>query len=140
MKIAEIDSKYIDHLRNMNVLDKYEIIDKVNEIEYEDRKQTYREINHCFLDCPKMIEEYPDEIDREICCDDIMDTIEDVLVNYEKSLEDTSYDVDPEFNAENAKMDAIIENNKILIYIPRPDGTLEEKYIDKRILDGTLKF
>lgn len=83
---------------------------------------------------------YPNELDREMQCDDILESVEDILNNYEKSLEDPEFDVEPDFNAYNAQQQSIIDDNRITVLVPNGDGEYIEKFIDKRILEGTIKL
>ena len=138
MKIGEISSKYIDYLRNEEYIEKYGMIDFLNELEYTNGKDIYNKINSELFD--KLMETMDDELDAEILCDEILDNLEDILENYEKSLDDPEYDVEPTFNEYNSKQNAIIEDNKITIYVPDSEGKLILKYIDKRLLEGTIEL
>lgn len=140
MKIGEIESKYIDHLKNMEIIEKYDLVDTLNDIEYVDVQTTYKAINDALYDSELLQSEEPNELDREIRCDQLMQSVENVLENYDKSLKDPSYDVDPEFNAYNAEQERIIEENRILVYVPNKDGSMTPMYLDKRILSGELKL
>lgn len=140
MKIGEIESKYIDHLKNMEIIEKYDIVDTLNNIEYVDVRTTYDAINEALYDSELLQSEEPNELDREIRCDQLMQSVENVLENYDKSLKDPSYDVDPEFNAYNAEQERIIEENRILVYVPNKDGSMTPMYLDKRFLSGELKL
>lgn len=138
MKIGEISSKYIDYLRNEEYIEKYGMIDFLNELEYTNGKDIYNKINSELFD--KLMNTMDDELDAEILCDEILDNLEDILENYEKSLDDPEYDVEPTFNEYNSKQNAIIEDNKIPIYVPDSEGKLILKYIDKRLLEGTIEL
>ena len=138
MKIGEISSKYIDYLRNEEYIEKYGMIDFLNELEYTNSKDIYNKINSELFD--KLMETMDDKLDAEILCDEILDNLEDILENYEKSLDDPEYDVEPTFNEYNSKQNAIIEDNKIPIYVPDSEGKLILKYIDKRLLEGTIEL
>ena len=140
MKIGEIESKYIEHLKYMEIIEKYGLVDTLNDIEYVDVKTTYEAINKALYDSELLQSEYPDQLDREIRCDELMQSVEVVLENYEKSLKDPSYDVDPEFDAYNAEQEQIIEANRILVFVPDEDGSLRPMYLDKRLLSGELKL
>ena len=140
MKIGEIESKYIDHLKNMEIIEKYGLVDTLNDIEYVDVKTTYEAINNALYASELMQSEYPDQLDREIRCDHLMQTVETVLENYDKSLKDPSYDVDPEFDTYNEEQERIIEDNRVLVFVPNEDGSLKPMYLDKRILSGELKL
>lgn len=140
MKIGEIESKYIEYLRNMEIIETYDLVDILNAIEYVDVKTTYNAINKALYDSELLQSEYPDQLDREIRCDELMQSVEVVLENYEKSLKDPSYDVDPEYDAYNAEQEQIIEANRILVFVPDEDGSLKPMYLDKRILSGELKL
>lgn len=140
MKIGEIESKYIDHLKNMEIIEKYGLVDTLNDIEYVDVKTTYEAINNALYASELMQSKYPDQLDREIRCDELMQSVENVLENYDKSLKDPSYDVDPEFDAYNAEQAQIIEANRILVFVPDEDGSLKPMYLDKRLLSGELKL
>ena len=140
MKIGEIESKYIEYLRNMEIIETYDLVDILNAIEYVDVKTTYNAINKALYDSELLQSEYPDQLDREIRCDELMQSVEVVLENYEKSLKDPSYDVDPEYDAYNAEQEQIIEANRILVFVPDEDGSLRPMYLDKRILSGELKL
>ena len=138
MKIGEISSKYIDYLRNEEYIEKYGMIDFLNELEYTNGKDIYNKINSELFD--KLMNTMDDELDVEILCDESLDNLEDILENYEKSLYDPEYDVEPTFNEYNSKQNAIIEDNKIPIYVPDSEGKLILKYIDKRLLEGTIEL
>lgn len=138
MKIGEISSKYIDYLRNEEYIEKYGMIDFLNELEYTNGKDIYNKINSELFD--KLMDTMDDELDAEILCDEILGNLEDILENYEKSLDDPEYDVEPTFNEYNSKQNAIIEDNKIPIYVPDSEGKLILKYIDKRLLEGTIEL
>ena len=140
MKIGEIESKYINYLKNMEIIEKYGIVDTLNNIEYVDVQTTYDAINEALYDSELLQSEEPNELDREIKCDQLMQSVENVLENYDKSLKDPSYDVDPEFNAYNAEQERIIEENRILVYVPNKDGSMTPMYLDKRFLSGELKL
>ena len=140
MKIGEIESKYIDHLKDMEIIEKYGLVDTLNDIEYVDVKTTYEAINDALYSSELMQSEYPDQLDREIRCDQLMQSVEIVLENYGKSLKDPSYDVDPEFDTYNAEQEQIVESNRILVFVPDEDGSLKPMYLDKRILSGELKL
>ena len=140
MKIGEIESKYIDHLKNMEIIEKYDIVDTLNNIEYVDVRTTYDAINEALYDSELLQSEEPNELDREIRCDQLMQSVENVLENYDKSLKDPSYDVDPEFDAYNAEQERIIEENRILVFVPNEDGSMTPMYLDKRFLSGELKL
>lgn len=136
MKIGEISSKYIDYLRNEEYIEKYGMIDFLNELEYTNVQDLYKKINSELFD--KIIEVMDDELDAEILCDELLESLEDILENYEKSLEDPDYDVEPTFNEYNNKQNAIIEDNKIPVYVPDSEDKLVLKYIDKRLLEGSI--
>lgn len=140
MKIGEIESKYIEYLRNMEIIETYDLVDILNAIEYIDVKTTYNAINKALYDSELLQSEYPDQLDREIRCDELMQSVEVVLENYEKSLKDPSYDVDPEYDAYNVEQEQIIEANRILVFVPDEDGSIKPMYLDKRILSGELKL
>lgn len=140
MKIGEIESKYINHLKNMEIIEKYDLVDTLNAIEYVDVQTTYKAINDALYDSELLQSEEPNELDREIRCDQLMQSVENVLENYDKSLKDPSYDVDPEFNAYNAEQERIIEENRILVYVPNKDGSMTPMYLDKRFLSDELKL
>ena len=136
MKIGEISSKYIDYLRNEEYIEKYDMVDFVNGIEYTNAQDVYSKINHELLN--KVMKFIDDEIDAEILCDELLESLEDILENYEKSLDDPEYDVEPTFNEYNSMQNAIIEDNKITVYVPDSEGKLVLKYIDKRLLEGSI--
>lgn len=136
MKIGEISSKYIDYLRNEEYIEKYDMVDFVNGLEYTNAKDVYSKINHELLN--KVMKFIDDEIDAEILCDELLEGLEDILENYEKSLDDPEYDVEPTFNEYNSMQNAIIEDNKIPVYVPDSEGKLVLKYIDKRLLEGSI--
>lgn len=140
MKIGEIESKYIEYLKDMQIFEDHKIVDAINDIEYIDVTTTYDAINDALYNSELMQSGYPDQLDREIRCDQLMQTVETVLENYDKSLKDPSYDVDPEFDAYNAEQERIIEDNRVLVFVPNEDGSLKPMYLDKRILSGELKL
>lgn len=116
MKIGEISSKYIDYLRNEEYIEKYGMIDFLNELEYTNGKDIYNKINSELFD--KLMDTMDDGLEAEILCDEILDNLEDILENYERSIDDPEYDVEPTFNEYNSKQNAIIEDNKIPVYVP----------------------
>lgn len=138
MKIGEISSKYIDYLKNEEYIEKYGMVDFLNELEYTNVQDIYKKINSELFD--KLMEFMDDELDAEILCDELLDNLEDILENYEKSLDDTEYDVEPTFNEYNSKQNATIEDNKIPVYVPDSEGKLILKYIDKRLLEGSIEL
>lgn len=140
MKIGEIESKYIEYLKDMQIFEDYKIVDTINDIEYIDVTTTYDAINDALYNSELMQSEYPDQLDREIRCDQLMQTVETVLENYDKSLKDPSYDVDPEFDTYNEEQERIIEDNRVLVFVPNEDGSLKPMYLDKRFLSGELKL
>lgn len=140
MKIGEINSRYIDFLRNSEFIETFGLIDTLNNIEYENVQQTYRLLNNALFDSELLTKMYPNELDREMQCDDILESVEDILNNYEKSLEATEFDVEPDFNAYNAQQQSIIDDNRITVLVPDGEGGYIEKFIDKRILEGTIKL
>lgn len=140
MKIGEINSRYIDFLRNSEFIETFGLIDTLNNIEYENVQQTYRVLNNALFDSELLTKMYPNELDREMQCDDILESVEDILNNYEKSLEDPEFDVEPDFNAYNAQQQSIIDDNRITVLVPDGEGGYIEKFIDKRILEGTIKL
>lgn len=140
MKIGEIESKYIEYLKDMQIFEDYKIVDAINDIEYIDVTTTYDAINDALYNSELMQSEYPDQLDREIRCDQLMQTVETVLENYDKSLKDPSYDVYPEFDTYNEEQERIIEDNRVLVFVPNEDGSLKPMYLDKRFLSGELKL
>ena len=140
MKIGEIESKYIEYLKDMQIFEEHNIVDAINDIEYIDVTTTYDAINDALYNSELMKTEYPDQLDREIRCDQLMQTVETVLENYDKSLKDPSYDVDPEFDTYNEEQERIIEDNQVLVFVPNEDGSLKPMYLDKRFLSGELKL
>lgn len=140
MKIGEINSRYIDFLRNSEFIETFGLIDTLNNIEYENVQDTYRLLNNALFESELLTKMYPNELDREMQCDDILESVEDILNNYEKSLEDPEFDVEPDFNAYNAQQQSIIDDNRITVLVPNGDGEYIEKFIDKRILEGTIKL
>lgn len=138
MKIGEINSKYIDFLRNEEYVEKYNLVDYIDSLEYTDKEEVYKLINSKLLS--ELIETVPDELEAEIMCDQILYQLDDVLSNYEKSLEDPTWDVDPTYNAYNEIQEQIIENNRIPIYVPDSEGNFVLKFIDKRILEGNIEL
>ena len=140
MKIGEIESKYIEYLKDMQIFEEHKIVDAINDIEYIDVTTTYDAINDALYNSELMKTEYPDQLDREIRCDQLMQTVDTVLENYDKSLKDPSYDVDPEFDTYSEEQERIIEDNQVLVFVPNEDGSLKPMYLDKRFLSGELKL
>lgn len=138
MKIGEINSKYIDFLRNEEYVEKYNLVDYIDSLEYTDKEEVYKLINSKLLS--ELIETVPDELEAEIMCDQILYQLDDVLSNYEKSLKDPTWDVDPTYNSYNETQEQIIENNRIPIYVPDSEGNFVLKFIDKRILEGNIEL
>ena len=138
MKIGEINSKYIDYLRNEEYIEKYNLIDFLNGLEYTSKEDVYSKINSKLNDIIFGIVE--DELDVEILCDELLSNLEDILDNYEKSLDDPEYDVDPTYNEYNSTQNQIIEDNKIPVIVLDEDNNEITKFIDKRILEGTIEL
>ena len=138
MKIGEINSKYIDYLRNEEYIEKYNLIDFLNNLEYISKEDVYRKINSKLNDIIMDIVE--DELDAEILCDELLSNLEDILDNYEKSLDDPEYDVDPIYNEYNNTQNQIIEDNKISVVVLDDKNNEITKFIDKRILEGTIEL
>lgn len=138
MKIGEINSKYIDFLRNEDYVEQYNLVDYIDSLEYTDKSEVYNLINSKLLS--EITKTVPDELEAEIMCDEILYQLEDILTNYEKSLEDPTWDVDPTYNPYNESQEQIIENNRIPIYVPDSEGNFVLKFIDKRILEGTIEL
>lgn len=138
MKIGEINSKYIDFLRNEDYVEQYNLVDYIDSLEYTNKSEVYNLINSKLLS--EIIQTVPDELEAEIMCDEILYQLDDVLTNYEKSVEDPTWDVDPTYNSYNESQEHIIENNKIPIYVPDSEGNFVLKFIDKRILEGTIEL
>lgn len=138
MKIGEINSKYIDYLRNEEYIEKYNLIDFLNNLEYTSKEDVYRKINSKLNDIIMDIVE--DELDAEILCDELLSNLEDILDNYEKSLDDPEYDVDPIYNEYNNTQNQIIEDNKIPVVVLDDENNEITKFIDKRILEGTIEL
>lgn len=138
MKIGEINSKYIDFLRNEDYVEQYNLVDYIDSLEYTNKSEVYNLINSKLLS--EIIPTLSDELESEILCDQILYQLDDVLSNYEKSLEDPTWDVDPTYNSYNETQEQVIENNKIPIYVPDSEGNFILKFIDKRILEGTIEL
>lgn len=138
MKIGEINSKYIDFLRNEDYVEQYNLVDYIDSLEYTNKSEVYNLINSKLLS--EIIPTLSDELEAEILCDKILYQLDDVLSNYEKSLEDPTWDVDPIYNSYNETQEQVIENNKIPIYVPDSEGNFILKFIDKRILEGTIEL
>lgn len=138
MKIGEINSKYMDYLRNEEYIEKYNLIDFLNDLEYTSKEDVYRKINSKLNDIIFDIVE--DELDAEILCDELLSNLEDILDNYEKSLDDPEYDVDPIYNEYNNTQNQIIEDNKIPVVVLDDENNEITKFIDKRILEGTIEL
>ena len=134
MKIGEIDSKYIDYLRNEEYVEKYKLTDFIDNIEFTTSEEVYKKIYHELYN--KVFEISGDELDAEIICDEILYKLDDILNNYCISLNDSSYDVDPTYNEYDSKQIQIIEDNKIPVLVPDADGKLCIRYIDKRLIEG----
>ena len=138
MKIGEINSKYIDFLRNEEYVENYNLVDYIDSLEYTNKSEVYNLINSKLLS--ELLNTVPDELEAEIMCDQILYQLEDILSNYEKFIEDPSWDVDPTYNEYNEKQEQLIENNKIPIYVPDGEVNFVLKFIDKRILEGTIEL
>ena len=138
MKIGEINSKYIDYLRNEDYIEKYNLIDFLNGLEYTSKEDVYRKINSKLNDI--ILDIVEDELDAEILCDELLINLEDILDNYEKSLDDPEYDVDPTYNEYNSTQNQIIEDNKIPVVVLADENNEVIKFIDKRILEGTIEL
>lgn len=138
MKIGEINSKYMDYLRNEEYIEKYNLIDFLNDLEYTSKEDVYRKINSKLNDI--ILDIVEDELDAEILCDELLSNLEDILDNYEKSLDDPEYDVDPVYNEYNNTQNQIIEDNKIPVVVLDDENNEITKFIDKRILEGTIEL
>lgn len=138
MKIGEINSKYIDFLRNEDYVEQYNLVDYVDSLEYTNKSEVYNLINSKLLS--EIAPTVEDELESEIMCDQLLYQLDDILTNYEKSLEDPTWDVDPTYNSYNESQEQVIENNKIPIYVPDSEGNFVLKFIDKRILEGTIEL
>lgn len=138
MKIGEISSKYIDFLRNEDYVEQYNLVDYVDSLEYTNKSEVYNLINSKLLS--EIVPTVEDELEAEIMCDQLLFQLDDILTNYEKSLGDPTWDVDPTYNSYNESQEQVIENNKIPIYVPDSEGNFVLKFIDKRILEGTIEF
>ena len=138
MKIGEINSKYIDFLRNEDYVEQYNLVDYVDSLEYTNKSEVYNLINSKLLS--EIVTTVEDELEAEIMCDQLLYQLDDILTNYEKSLEDPTWDVDPTYNPYNESQEQIIENNRIPIYVPDSEGNFVLKFIDKRILEGTIEL
>lgn len=138
MKIGEINSKYIDYLRNEEYIEKYNLIDFLNGLEYTSKEDVYQKINSKLNDI--ILDIVEDELDAEILCDELLINLEDILENYEKSLDDPEYDVDPIYNEYNSTQNQIIEDNKIPVIVLDENNNEITKFIDKRILEGTIEL
>ena len=138
MKIGEINSKYMDYLRNEEYIEKYNLIDFLNNLEYTSKEDVYRKINSKLNDI--ILDIVEDELDAEILCDELLSNLEDILDNYEKSLDDPEYDVDPIYNEYNNTQNQIIEDNKIPVVVLDDENNEITKFIDKRILEGTIEL
>lgn len=138
MKIGEINSKYIDYLRNEEYIEKYNLIDFLNGLEYTSKEDVYQKINSKLNDI--ILDIVEDELDSEILCDELLSNLEDILENYEKSLDDPEYDVDPIYNEYNSTQNQIIEDNKIPVIVLDENNNEITKFIDKRILEGTIEL
>lgn len=138
MKIGEINSKYMDYLRNEDYIEKYNLIDFLNGLEYTSKEDVYRKINSKLNDI--ILDIVEDELDAEILCDELLINLEDILDNYEKSLDDPEYDVDPTYNEYNNTQNQIIEDNKIPVVVLDDENNEVIKFIDKRILEGTIEL
>ena len=138
MKIGEINSKYIDYLRNEEYIEKYNLIDFLNGLEYTSKEDVYWKINSKLNDI--ILDIVEDELDAEILCDELLINLEDILDNYEKSLDDPEYDVDPTYNEYNNTQNQIIEDNKIPVVVLDDENNEVIKFIDKRILEGTIEL
>ena len=138
MKIGEINSKYIDFLRNEDYVEQYNLVDYVDSLEYTNKSEVYNLINSKLLS--EIVPTVEDELEAEIMCDQLLYQLDDILTNYEKSLKDPTWDVDPTYNPYNESQEQVIENNKIPIYVPDSEGNFVLKFIDKRILEGTIEL
>ena len=125
-------------MRNEDYVEEYNLVDYIDSLEYTNKSEVYNLINSKLLS--EIIPTLSDELEAEILCDQILYQLDDVLSNYEKSLEDPTWDVDPIYNSYNETQEQVIENNKIPIYVPDSEGNFILKFIDKRILEGTIEL
>ena len=136
MKIADINSKYIDYIRSHKLVEKYGLYDFVNGLEFDDN--FIRNLRDLFY-CNKEFQiEHPNEFDLEIAIDDL---IVDFRVAYENQLKyekDPEYDIDPWKDENTEYQMEILATNVIPVWVEGENGTLEKKFMDKRMLDGTL--
>ena len=136
MKVADINSKYVDYIRNHELVEKYGLYDLVNALEFDDKFiVNLRDLFYCNKEFQI---EHQNEFDLEIAIDDL---IVDFRVAYENQLKyekDPEYDIDPWKDENTEYQMEILATNVIPVWVESEDGTLEKKFIDKRMLDGTL--
>ena len=81
MKVAYIDSKYVDYIRNHPIVETWGIYDEVCNLEFdEDLVDNIREI---LWNNEKLNKEYPNEWDKTMYLDDVM---LDFYFEYENQL------------------------------------------------------
>lgn len=136
MKVADIDTKYVDYIRNHPVLERYNLHDKINDLEFDD--------NLCYhigeLLCGSkelFVECGGDEFELQLKVDELLVDFKVAYENQLKFEKDPTYDIAPNLDEDTEKELSILLANRIPILV-EIDGKLVEKYIDKRFIDGTF--
>lgn len=136
MKVAYIDSKYVDYIRNHPVVETWDIYDEVCDLEFDD--DLVDNIREILWNNEKLNKAYPDEWDKTMYLDDVMLDFYFAYENQLKYEKDPTYDINPWEDEETNKELEILEENRIPVWVETPDDMVVLKYLDKRMLDGTL--
>lgn len=136
MKLAEIDNKYIEYIRNHDLVYKYGIQDVIDNIEMNDL--AYYSIRKAFYGSELLVKEYPDEIDQELYVDNIIIDFECALNNHRKFEDDPTYDIEPWMDEYTKDHLTLLNENRIEVALLQENGEYETKYIDQRLIDGDL--
>lgn len=135
MKVAEINSKYVDYIRNHELVEKYNIYDQVNSVEFDEN--FVRSIRHIFYGNKEFQEDYPNEFDLEIAVDNLIVDFRCAYENQLKFEQDPEYDIDPWKDEDTEHELEILTSNAIPVWIEQ-NGVLVKKFLDKRVINGSL--
>ena len=135
MKVAEINSKYVDYIRNHELVEKYNLYDAVNSLEFDNRLVT--NIGNLLYGNKEFQSEYKSEFDLEIAIDTLSIDFRNAYNNQLKFEENPEYDIDPWLDEETENALDILRANAIPVWIEK-DGVPVMGYVDKRVIDGSI--
>ena len=135
MKIADINSKYVDYIRNHKLVEKYNLYDEINSMEFDDRLIT--NIGDLFYGNKDFQLEYPSEFDLEIAIDTLIVDFRNAYNNQLKFESNPEYDIEPWLDEDTESELKILDNNAIPVWVEQ-DGVPVRMYVDKRVLDGSI--